>query len=171
MSSISILFSFTLLLAAALATIAIWSRRKLLPKVSALLAAILILPVTYASFAELLSKPKPIKLEWWHKQSEEATVVSSVMREDEGIFLWLQIKGIQEPRSYVLPWDQELAKQLHEAQQKAEESNSELRMRLPFEKTLDDMEPKFYALPQIAPPPKDFFDGGPEVYEQPGREA
>jgi hypothetical protein len=171
MSNLSIFFMLTALLLAMLTTIAIWSRRRMFPKMSALVTAILILPLSYASFSDLLSKPKPVNLEWWFDNSEEATVVSSIMREGEGIFLWLQIGGIMEPRSYVMPWDQELAEQLNEAQQQAEESNSELRMRMPFETSLDELEPKFYAMPQMAPPPKDFFDGGPQVYEQPGRDA
>lgn len=171
MSSISLLFVLTAGLCGALATIAIWSRRRMLPKITALIAAIMLLPVNYASFAELLSKPKPIDLEWWLGKSDEATVVSSLMREGEGIFLWLQLTEVTEPRSYVLPWDQELAKELQKAQEEAEENNSELRMRLPFEKTLDDREPKFYALPQVAPPAKDGEEHNPQMYEQPGRDA
>jgi hypothetical protein len=42
-------------------------------------------------------------------------------------------------------------------------------MRLPFEPSLDDGEPKFYALPQPALPPKDLDREPPKFYEQPRR--
>ena len=87
-----------------------------------------------------------------------------------GIFLWLQLDGIEEPRSYVLPWSRELAQQLQDALQEAEERESGVRMRLPFEQSLDDREPRFYALPQPALPPKDQLDG-PQIYEQPSTET
>jgi hypothetical protein len=37
--------------------------------------------------------------------------------------------------------------------------------------SLDDREPKFYALPQPAPPPKDGDNRGPQRYQAPGTDA
>ena len=37
---------------------------------------------------------------------------------------------------------------------------------MPFESSLDDREPMFYAMPQPAMPPKDYERGGPLVYRQ-----
>jgi len=39
-------------------------------------------------------------------------------------------------------------------------------MRLPFEPSLDDREPKFYAMPQPALPPKNLDHQPPKLYEQ-----
>ena len=87
------------------------------------------------------------------------------------IHLWLQLPDEVEPRGYVLPWSTELAEQLQKAQREADEGQTELRMSRPFEPSLDDREPKAYALPQPAMPPKDMMDPPPEVYVAPGEEA
>jgi hypothetical protein len=44
-------------------------------------------------------------------------------------------------------------------------------MRVPFEPSLDDREPRFYALPQPALPPKDQLDPPPQLYKPPGTDA
>jgi hypothetical protein len=54
-----------------------------------------------------------------------------------------------------LPWHRDLAEQLQAAQREAEESQSQVQMRLPFEDSLDDREPRFYAMPQAQLPAKD----------------
>jgi hypothetical protein len=164
MSIITPLFIVTALLAALLVSIALWAPRRVLPKVAALLLALALLPTAYAAYAGLLSKPKPVQLEWWMASADEATVLASSIREGDGIYLWLQLAGIDEPRSYVLPWDQEMAQQLQDAMREAEQNDSRLAMRLPFEPSLDDREPKFYALPQPAMPPKDLTDPPPQRF-------
>jgi hypothetical protein len=95
-------------------------------------------------------------------------VLGSSLREDDGIYLWLQLPNAGEPRSYVLPWDREIAEQLQAAQREAEETQGGLKMRLPFEPSLDDREPKFYAMPQPAPPEKEAPAQGPQFYQAPG---
>jgi hypothetical protein len=52
----------------------------------------------------------------------------------------------------------------------AEQNQTQLRMRVPFEPSLDGREPKFYAMPQPALPPKDQHSEPPRVYEQARRE-
>ena len=37
-------------------------------------------------------------------------MLSSQLREGDGVYLWLQISGAVEPRSYRLPWDRKLAR-------------------------------------------------------------
>jgi hypothetical protein len=54
---------------------------------------------------------------------------------------------------------------------KAEEQGGDVRMRTPFEPSLDDREPKFYALPQPAPPPKDGDEEPAQRYQPPGTDA
>jgi hypothetical protein len=171
MSGIPQLFAVAAALAATLALISIWAPRRLAIKVTALATTVLFLPLAYASLVELLSKPKPVDLEWWQNDAAEAEVLASRLVENEGIYLWLQLVDVGEPRAYVLPWDRTSAEQLQQALREAEEQGSGVQMRLPFEPSLDDREPKFYALPQPALPPKDLLQPPPQLYEPPGRDA
>ena len=153
-------------LAAILGLISIWAPRRLAIKAAALAATVLFLPLAYASLVELLSKPKPVEMEWWLDHAAEAEVLAARQVENQGIYLWLQLPEIAEPRAYVLPWDRASAEQLQQALRDAERQGSGVQMRLPFEPSLDDREPKFYALPQPALPPKDQDQGPPKFYEQ-----
>ncbi len=157
------------LLAAFLGSVAIWSRRALWLKITALAAALLFIPAAYAGLADLLSKPKPIALEWIEASTEEALVLGAALREEDSIYLWLQIPGISEPRSYTLPWDLELALELQDAMKDAEKNNSGVLMRLPFEPSWGRDDPTFYPLPQPALPPKyvDPDETGPLQYIHP----
>lgn len=166
MTELSYLFMVTAIVAGMLAMISIWSRHQLWIKVGAIGAAVLFMPLAYASFASLLSKPKPVALEWWMAEAEEATVLGSTIREGEGIFLWLQLSDTPEPRAYVLPWSRDLAEQLQKAAEEAEQQDGQLRMRFPFEPSLDELDPKFYAMPQPALPPKDLNRPPPQRYQQ-----
>jgi hypothetical protein len=171
MNDVPQLFVVAAVLAATLGLISIWAPRRLVIKGTALATATLFLPLAYASLVELLSKPKPVDLEWWQTDAAEAEVVASRMIEEEGIYLWLQLPDLHEPRAYVLPWDRASAEQLQQALREAEQRGSGVQMRLPFEPSLDPLEPKFYALPQPALPPKDLLEPPPQFYEPPGRDA
>lgn len=149
------LFAAAVALASALAAIGVGARRRLGLRLAALIAAALFMPAAYAAYSELLSKPKPVAHEWAYRHAEEAKVLASLVREGEGIYLWLQLDGVPEPRAYVLPWEREQAVALQGALREAESNGTSLRMRLPFEPTLDEREPLFYAPPQPALPPKD----------------
>lgn len=166
MIELSYLFMVTAVLAGLLSMISVWSRHRSWIRAGALAVAVLFLPLAYASYASLLSKPKPVALEWWLGEADEATVLSSSIQEEVGIFLWLQLAEVAEPRAYVLPWSRDLAEQLQAAMREAEEQNGQLQMRLPFEPSLDEQEPKFYAMPQPAMPPKDMDRPPPEIYQQ-----
>jgi hypothetical protein len=171
MTNITQLFVIGAVLAAALSLISIWAPRRLAIKVTALATSVLFLPVSYASLVDLLSKPKPVDLEWWQGDAAEAEVLASRRIENEGIYLWLQLPDVAEPRAYVLPWDRANAEQLQQAMREAEQKGSGVQMRLPFEPSLDDGELKFYARPQPALPPKDLAQPPPEFYQPPGRDA
>jgi hypothetical protein len=132
---------------------------------------VLFLPFSYASLVGLLSKPKPLDLEWWQSEAAEAEVFASRLVEDEAIYVWLQLPEVVEQRAYVLPWDRARAEQLQNATREAQQNGGGVRMRLPFEPSLDDHEPKFYAQPQPALPPKDLVQPPPEPYQPPGRDA
>lgn len=170
MTNLPYLFALAVLLAAGLASIAIWAPRGLGPKLGALACAALFMPIGYAGFSDLLSRPKPVALEWWLAHADEATVLGSQMREGQSLYLWLQVDGEAEPRSYRMPWDQQTAQQLQNALDEAQRNGTQARMRLPFEPTLDKRESKFYALPQPALPPKDLAEP-PQIYVQPGQNA
>ncbi len=152
------------LLLSVLATISIWAPRSLKIKIAALVSVALLLPLGYTSLNDILSRPKPIQLETAHRQLQEVNVVSSLLKENEGIYLWLQLPEIDEPRSYKLPWSEEAAKQLHQAKQQAEASGTQVQMKKPFEKSVDNQEPVFYAAPQAAPPPKEAPDESPILF-------
>ena len=63
------------------------------------------------------------------------------------------------------------AEELQSAIEEAQRNGTQARMRLPFEATLDRREPKFYAPPQPALPPKDLAQPPAQVYQQPGQNA
>lgn len=171
MTNLPYLFALAVVLAAALAWIAIWAPRALAVKLGALACATLFMPVAYAGYSDLLSRPKPVSLEWWQGQAAEATILGSQMREGRSLYVWLQLPGTTEPRAYELPWNQQMAQQLQQALEQAARNGTEARMRLPFEPTLDAREPKFYAMPQPALPPKDLTRPPAQVYQQPGENA
>ncbi len=123
--------------------------------------AALFLPAAYASLVELLSRPKPISLEWKHGDLSEAVVLGANLREGKSIYLWLRMAGLDEPRAYVLPWDQKLAQQLHDAQREAESQGTAVHMNRPFESSYDNRRRLFYAMPQPPQPPKEIPSQGP----------
>jgi hypothetical protein len=165
-TELTYLFGVVAVLAGALASISIWAPRRLALKLLAVAGVTLFLPATYAGFVQLLALPKPVGLEWWQANAEEATVLAASLREDEAIYLWLQLRDVEEPRAYALPWQHDLAEQLQAAQREAEESPTQVQMRLPFEYSLDDQEPKFYAMPQPQLPAKDLDRAPPQMYRR-----
>jgi len=166
------LFAGALGFAAVLAAIAIWSPRALWVKMGALALTALFVPLAYASVIELLSRPKPVELEWVRAGAAEAKVLGADLREGERIYLWLRVPGVDEPRSYVLPWDQKLAEQLHKAQREATEQGTDVRAKNLFKKTRKSEEkPVFYARPQEALPPKQAPVYQPFVFESGTRPA
>jgi len=170
MTELTYLFAALAVLAGVLTSIAIWAPRRLVIKGTALVTTTLLLPLAYTSMVDLLSRPKPVDLEWW-LHAEEATVLGSQIQENEAIHLWLQLPDVAEPRAYVLPWNRDTAERLQEARRAAEQQGGDVRMRLPFEASQDDREPQFYAAPQPALPPKDYAEPEPEFYQPPGRDA
>lgn len=155
MTSVTYPFAIATLLVAALAAICIWSRQRLWLKIGTIAIMAIFLPVSYLTVVDLLSRPKPLSMEWASRDLSEATVLGAHLKEGERIFLWLQVDGINEPRYYALPWDEQVAKQLYGAQQEADEKGTEVRMTQPFATSYDYAETLFYALPQPARPPKE----------------
>ena len=171
MTSLTQLFVIAALLAATLSLVSIWTPRRLAIKGTALATSILFLPVSYAGLVDLLSKPKPVSLEWQQTHATAAEVLAFRLVENEAIYVWLQLPQVAEPRAYVLPWDRASAEQLQQAMREGQQRGSGVTMRLPFESSLDDRERKFYARPQPALPPKTRPEDPPQLYQPPDRDA
>ncbi len=149
------LYTSAVVIAAALASIAVWAPRTLWLKLSALVLSGLLMATAYTGLVNLLGRPKPANLEWALAAVPDATVLGATMRENEAIYLWLKFEGNPEPQSYVLPWNLEKAKELQKAMRQARGRGTKVRMRKPFEPSLDRAEPMFYAEPQPALPLKE----------------
>ena len=166
MSGLPIFYTVFVVLAAALALVAVWSHRNVAFRVGSVALLALVAVVSYGAFSDLLSRPKPAILELGNAAVDEAEVLGAALREGRGIYLWLRLPDVVEPRYYVLPWRLNLAEELQKAMREAERNRAGLIMRLPFEGGLEDREaPRFYAVPQAKLPDKP--DGIYEDYLHP----
>ena len=122
MDSFAYLYIALALVGAALASIAVWSRRRAIWKAAAvgLLAALVV--IGYFSYSMLLSRPKALSPEM--EGVTGARVLSAALREDEAIYLWLSIEGT--PRFYALPWDQEAAQRLQSVMRETRRSGHDV---------------------------------------------
>ncbi len=161
------LYALVICLAAALALISVWAPRKLWIKVTAVAIAALFMPLSYAAITDLLSRPKPVSLEWMRRSTPEAVLLGANLQDGKGIYLWLQLDGSTEPRAYRLPWNDELARQLYESQNRAEATGIPVYMRKPFERHWNEMDPKFYPEPQKPPPAKHVARQNPFMFAHP----
>ena len=125
MDSFAYLYVALALVGAALASIAVWSRRRAIWKGAAvgLLAALVV--IGYFSYSMLLSRPKALSPEM--EGVTGARVLSAALREDEAIYLWLSIEGT--PRYYALPWDQEAAQRLQSVMRETRRSGHDVVIR------------------------------------------
>ncbi|MCH6586964.1 MAG: hypothetical protein IH805_01410 [Proteobacteria bacterium] len=154
MSELSALFAVLGGLAFILANLAVWAPRRLRVKLGALITVAVFLPTAYFALSEMLARPKPVAAEWLRGALAEATVLGAQMQEGKAIYLWLALEGTAEPRAYALPWSEKIARQLHGARRSAEASGTRVKMRLPFQDSLDRRDRVFYAAPQPPPPEK-----------------
>ena len=141
-----------------LAGIGIVAPRRLLVRAGAAVAVAGLLASGYFAFADLLSRPKPVRLAWAEDAADEAVVLGSALQEGKAIYLWLALPDEEEPRAYRLPWSTAKAEQLEEAKRRAGEAGNSgtVKVRRPFvdesgEEVPDQM---FYAPAQAASPPK-----------------
>lgn len=114
-----------------------------------------ILGILFFGYSDMLGRPKSARLEVFRTSMQDAKVIGSYLKENDGVYLWLLLPGVDEPRYYKLPWDEKMAKALQDAISENErEHGSGVGMGLPFERSWDREEPKFYALPQPKLPDK-----------------
>ena len=119
-----------------------------------------------------MSRPKPVASSGGSARRTRRPCSPASCARATALYLWLQLDGKVEPRAYRLPWDRQLAEQLEKAQAEAQRNGTGMAMRLPFERSYDHREPKFYALPQPAMPDKPYANGpGAKVYERPGTDT
>lgn len=126
-------FAVSTALAAALASLAIWAPRLPWARISAVIAAAALIPISYVQFVEFLSRPKPQSMEWLQRDVGAAEVLAVSLDEGEAIYMWLRLDGEIAPRYYKFPWDLRLAEQLEEDIDTAMQKQGKLVLRNPFE--------------------------------------
>ena len=125
MDSFAYLYIALALVGAALASIAVWSRRRAIWRATAvgLLAALVV--IGYFSYSTLLSRPKTLSAGM--EDVAGARVLSAALREDEAIYLWLSVDGT--PRFYAMPWDQAAAQRLQSVMRETRRSGHDVVIR------------------------------------------
>jgi hypothetical protein len=114
-----------------------------------------ILGALFFGYSDMLGRPKSTLLEVFRTSTQDAKIIGSYLKENDGVYLWLQLPGLDEPRYYKLPWDEKVAKALQDAIGENERQHgSGVGVGLPFERSWDLEDPKFYALPQPKLPDK-----------------
>lgn len=131
----------------------------------------LLLTGLFFGYSDMLGRPKSSRLEVLRHPDGELPVLGSYIVEGSGIYLWLQIPGVREPRYYVLPWDQQLAGELQKAiEENARNHGGGVVMRLPYERSWDWRDPVFHPAPQPMLPEK-HGEPPPQIYRAPEQDA
>ncbi|MEA3026153.1 MAG: hypothetical protein QOF91_1438 [Alphaproteobacteria bacterium] len=132
----------------------------------------IILGALFFGYSDMLGRPKSTRLEVVRTGMQDAKVIGSYLKENNGIYLWLQMTGLDEPRYYKLPWNEKVAKALQNAISENERQHgSGVGMGLPFERGWSREDPKFYALPQPKLPDKPGEKPPVIVYQAPEQGA
>lgn len=172
MDVIFYIFAATVGTAALLASIAIWAPRETPIRVLALAAMALFMPIAYAQFVGLLSKPKPVAWAWIERDVEKAEVLSVSFDEGKAIYMWLRLDGMIEPRFYSLPWRQQDAEDLEDAMEQANRSRSTVIIKDPFSKrsleerggiSVEIIAPPTPPMKNPSPPPRVYNPRSPEI--------
>ena len=171
MTLVPLFYTAMVALAGAIAAVALWARVRRTLKLVVLSLTAVWLVVAYGALAELLSRPKPVSLEFARSHAAEADVLAGRIVEDQAIYVWLGFGDLVEPRAYRLPFDQATAEELRRALEEGREQGGGVKMRLPFEPSLDEQEPRFYAPPQPRLPSKPHPPGNetPFEFDSPGQ--
>lgn len=166
MSALFLVFCALLAVTALLATIAIWSHRRVSIRTLAVVLTALFIPIGYLGVTELLSQPKPMQHEWFKRHVDEAQLLGVSVLEGDAIYLWLRLDDSLEPRYYVLPWQRQLAEKLQHLVDEAIENGASVVISDPFSKKsyqeLGDVNVRIIRPPQppMKPPspPPQFFN-------------
>lgn len=110
-------------------------------------------------FNQLLSQPKPIEQEYLSR-AKEAVVLAVRAKDDEAIYLWLELPDRPAPAYYVMPWSGQAAGELEIAQREAAQQDGLVLMKAPFSRSrrqgnrADEEDKVFYAAAPPRPPLK-----------------
>ena len=127
-----------------------------------------ILCALFFGYSDMLGRPKSTRLELVRWSMQDAKVIGSYVKENDGVYLWLKFPGSNEPRYYKLPWDEKVAKALQGAVAENERRHGGgVGVGLPSERGWDRKDPKFYALPQPKLPDKPGESAPVTVYKSP----
>lgn len=149
MENLSYFFVAFVVLSTMLVMLVVWARRRLWIRALTVVALAVLLGLNYFALSDLLSRPKPVALEFLETGVDEAQVLAASLDEGEAIYLWLRLPDLKQPRYYRMLWQHEAAVQLQDAMREAERRRAPVYLRLPFEDSLDHREdPRFYAPPQ-----------------------
>ncbi len=130
-----------------------------------------VLAVLFLGYSDMLGRPKSTELEIARGGINDVKVLGSYAAEGKGIYLWVQIPGVDEPRYYRMPWSASGATSLQEAQQQnAQNHGAGVRMQMPFELSWDRREALFYPAPQpkLLDKPR---SSPPPIYQAPEQES
>jgi len=123
-----------------------------------------LLGLLFFGYSDMLGRPKAAELEVLNRGAGEARVLGAYFNEGDGVFLWLQLPNVSEPRYYRLPWDAKLAQSIQKAiDQNAQRHGGGVAMKLPFERSWSMEDPKFYPLPQPKLPDKPYEHDQPKT--------
>ena len=137
---------------AAVAWLAIWSRRDGWGRPAAIAVFLLGLPVIAAAGLQLLGHHRPMALAW-EIPAGDHRVLAVKMVQDEAIYLYLDA-GRHEPWPVLLAWSNEAANRIQKLQEEGR-ADSHGQFMLRYEPSLDIHRPQFHPLPQPpALPPK-----------------
>src|SRR6478736_5553842 len=56
----------------------------------------------FFGYSDTLGRPKSTRLEVFRTGMQDAKVIGSYLKENDGVYLWLQLPGLEEPRYYKL---------------------------------------------------------------------
>ena len=130
-----------------------------------------LLALLFFGYSDMLGRPKSTALELARGGIDDVKLLGSYAAEGKGIYLWVQIPGVDEPRYYRMPWSVSAATALQEAQQQnSQDHGAGVRMKMPFELSWDRREPIFYPEPQPKLPDKP-RSSAPPVYQAPEQES
>jgi hypothetical protein len=64
-----------------------------------------ILGAVFFGYSDMLGRPKSTQLEVFRTSMSDAKVIGSYLKENDGVYLWLQLPGLArgEPKFYALP--------------------------------------------------------------------
>jgi len=126
-----------------LAWVTVWSRRQTRWRGAAVLVAVLAVPLTAAAGIEALSYARPLWAMW--DMSGQYRVLQGKLVKDVAIYLYADMADLGEPRSVVLPWSTETAKELQDLM---DEPATGGQFLMEYEFSWDRNTPQFHPLPQ-----------------------